>query len=291
VGTVTFVPLERPDLPHQDLDVPALIAVWSRAMADFIAPVEEAGPEAWLLPTPCPGWSVGDLVAHMTSLERLLMKLPDPPYEPDWGSLQHVKSDFGWVTEVGVDIRRSRSRDDVLAEFADTMAARRAVLDSAMVSLGDEVDSPLGGRAPFDRVMRTRIFDTWAHEQDVRAAVNSPGNLDSPAAWVTADRLVGALGFVWAKRVSAPVGSSARVTVTGPGVRFRADVARLDGGRGSLVAPVTDPTVCVTLSWPDFVALGCGRVPSESVAGLADIDIDGDQAIGQGLVANLTITP
>ena len=77
-------------------------------------------------PTPCPGWSVGDVVAHLIDIEQLMAGSPRPDHEPDWASLPHVQADFGRFTEVGVDCRRAHAREDVLAELQETIALRRS---------------------------------------------------------------------------------------------------------------------------------------------------------------------
>lgn len=285
-----FTVLPGPDLPHQDVGVPGLIRIWGEAMADFRSAVASAGPDGWDLPTPCPGWSIGDVMAHVSSLERAQLGETDPPHEPPWDALPHVTDDFGRLTEIPVDLRRSWPRDEVIAEFDRTIPARRAALEAGPQDTGAKVENPFGHQVPIDPMLRTRIFDTWAHEQDVVAAAHLPDmHLDSAPAWIAAGRMVNALSYVWAKKVDAPPDTTAFVRVDGPGIAFTATTARRPDQRGVLVDPVAAPTTTVTTSWPVYVALCCGRITPEQAAG--DVEIGGEESLGRALVARLEITP
>ena len=166
--------------------------------------------------------------------------MQDPPHEPDWASLPHVRDGFGRITEVPVDLRRSRTREEVLAEFDQTVAEREVALRELRASNPGLVMNPLGRMMPFDEVIAMRVFDTWVHEQDIRVAVGDPGHLGTAPAHMAADRMRKALGFVWAKKVDAPVGATLQVSVTGPGVEFSDTVIRTEDGKGRPSEPVDD---------------------------------------------------
>lgn len=274
----------NPDLPFDGATAAELIDTWDAAMTDLLRAAESAGPAGWGLPTPCPGWGIGDIVAHISFIERFLLQRWDPPHEPDWDSLPHVTSDFGKVTEIPVDLRRGWTRDEVLAEFRQTHADRLQGLRDGPQDLAEMTMSPFGRPWPLDRVLRIRIFDIWVHEQDIRTANSEMADLDTPAAWVTARQLVKGLPAVWAKNTDAPVGSSLRIEVTGPGVVFEAGVLRGEDGR-SRYADTSAATVSLRLAWPDLVRLMCGRGQSESVG------ISGDSELAQRLLATMAVTP
>jgi uncharacterized protein (TIGR03083 family) len=279
-----------PELPYDDADAASLIDVWNRAMADLLAAAVSARPQGWGLPTPCPGWGIGDIVAHTSFIERFLLKRWDPPHEPDWASLPHVTSDFGRVTEIPVDLRRGWTREEVLDEFRQTWGDRLQQLRAGTHDLTEMVDSPFGVPWPLDRVLRTRIFDIWVHDQDIHTANSELADLDTPAAWVSARQLVKALPVVWAKNTDAPAGSSLRVDVTGPGVEFTAAVQRGNDGRSRFIDPDTGheavgPTVSLRVAWPDLVRLMAGRGWPESAA------LSGDPELGQRVLDTMTITP
>lgn len=264
-----------------DATAPDPIDVWREAMVDLR---DAAARAPWDHPSVLPGWSVGDVLAHCTSIERALSGRGDPAHEPDWGSLPHVVNPFGRITEVPVDLRRSRTRAQVLAEFDETMTAREAVLRELRASNPGLVMSPLGTMMPLDDMLAMRVFDTWVHEQDIRVAVGDPGHLGTAPAHAAAQRMRGALGFIWAKKVDAPLGATLQVTVTGPGVTFTDTVLRADDGKGRPTGTIPEPTVALTMTFPDFVALACGRGP-------ADVDVAGDEQLAGRTVARFNIAP
>ncbi len=264
-----------------DLDSPDPIDVWRAAMDDFR---DAAARAPWRSPSVLPGWTVADVVAHVTSIERALLGRQDPAHEPDWASLPHAGDGFGRITEVPVDLRRSRAREEVLAEFDSTMADREVALRALRASDPGLVMSPLGTMMPLDEMIAMRVFDTWVHEQDIRVAVGDPGHLGTAPAHIAAGRMRRALGFVWAKKVAAPVGTTLQVTVTGPGVEFSDTVIRTDDGKGRPSGPVDDPTVALTMSFPGFVALTCGRGPAE-------VAVAGDRELGARTIARFNIAP
>ena len=240
-----------------------LFAAWQSASADFIDLVTPLSQEEWDAPTALPGWSVGDVVAHVGWIEGMLIGEIDPPHEPDWSSLPHAVTDFGKITEVPVDLRRSWTRQAVLVELADRIARRTAELESGPRDATIEVMGPLG-RAPLGRVLRMRTLDTWVHEQDIRDALDRPGHLDSLGAQATASQLLPGLGKVWAKLAGAQPGQVLDVRITGPGIDGGAIVTVGDDGRARVVEEhlldqAGATTVTLSMPWPAYLALSCGR--------------------------------
>lgn len=284
-----LTPLADPGLPHQSDDPAELLQAWDIAMTDFLAAAEAAGPDQWLAPSPCPGWTVGDLVAHITGIERFLLGRRDPEHVPDYEALPHAQEGLSRYTEIPVDLRRSWSRADVLAEARATHADRLTELQDELRDGATELPGPFGRPMPVADLLGMRILDIWIHEQDVHVAIGDSGGLDSVPAWITAGRLRRALGKVWVKSAGAPESSVAEIAVTGPGVVMTTQVAHLPGGRGGPIEPVSDPDVSVQLSWPDMVALGAGRVPTDEGVGRAQLT--GDPTLARALVTNLSVTP
>ena len=247
----------------EDATFDELFAAWQLASADFIDLVTPLSQAEWDAPTALPGWSVGDIVAHVGWIEGMLIGEVDPPHEPDWSSLPHAVTDFGKITEIPVDLRRSWTREAVLIELADRIARRTAELESGPRDATVEVMGPFGP-APLGRVLRMRTLDTWVHEQDIRDALGRPGHLDTPGAQATASQLLPGLGKVWAKLAGAQSGQVLDVRITGPGIEGGALVAVGDDGRARMVDDdLLDQagavTVTLTMSWPAYLALSCGR--------------------------------
>ncbi|CAM5341247.1 hypothetical protein SMICM304S_02198 [Streptomyces microflavus] len=106
-----------------------------------------------------------------------------------------------------------------------------------------------------------RAFDVWVHEQDLRATLGQPGNLDSPGAHITRDALLSALPKVVAKDAEgAPANSAVVLDVHGP-VEFLRTVRVDADGRGSIDgSPSLGPAVTLSMDWETYVRLACGRV-------------------------------
>ena len=236
-----------------------LFAAWRSASHDFIDLVTPLSQAEWDVPTALPGWSVGDIVAHIGWLEGLLIGEYDAPHEPDWSSLPHAQSDFGRLTEVPVDLRRSWTREAVLIELADRIARRTVELEQGPHDPAHEVMGPFGP-APLGRVLRMRTLDTWVHEQDIRDALGRLGHLDTMGAQATASQLLPGLGKVWAKLAGAQSGQVLDVRITGGGIEGGATVVVDDDGRARIVGDdlldqAGSATVTLTMSWPTYLAL------------------------------------
>ncbi|MEY3732897.1 MAG: hypothetical protein RL347_256 [Actinomycetota bacterium] len=268
-----------------------LLAAWRSASDDFIALVTPLSQEEWDAATALPGWSVGDIVAHVGWIEGMLIGEVDPPHEPDWESLPHAVTDFGKITEVPVDLRRSWTREAVLVELADRIARRSAELEAGPRDATLEVMGPLGP-APLGRVLRMRTLDTWVHEQDIRDALGRPGHLDTFGAQATASQLLPGLGKVWAKLAGAEPGQVLEVRITGPGVEASALVAVGDDGRARMVREdlldqAGAATVTLSMSWPAYLALSCGR--GEPGPWREQVQVTGDTALAERTLDNFRV--
>jgi len=262
----------------EDAGFDELFAAWRSASADFLDLVTPLSQAEWDAPTALPGWSAGDIVAHVGWIEGMLIGEFDPPHEPDWTALPHVVSDFGKITEVPVDLRRSWAREAVLIELADRIARRTAELESGPRDANIEVMGPLGA-APLGRVLRMRSLDTWVHEQDIRDALGRPGHLDTLGAQATAAQLLPGLGKVWAKLAGAQPGQVLDVRLTGPGIEGGAIVAVGEDGRARMVGDdlldqAGAATVTLAMSWPAYLALSCGR--GDAQAWREQVSVSGD---------------
>ena len=269
--------------------VPELLDTWESALASVADLAETLTPEEWAAATPCPGWSVADVVAHTADIEAHFGGEPKPDHTPDWEALPHVTSPFGQFTELGVDYRRGRTQAEVIAELRARTVARRAQLDE--VPADGTVPGFSGGMVAISRFLRTRTFDIWAHEQDIRAAVGQDGNWGNGPAVISFQQMAGALPHVWGKSVEAPVGSVVRVTVLGP--ELAAEFAATIDDEGNAVAGdvLEGPDVHLACSWPDYMRMSCGRIDVHD-AGLRErIDLHGDAVLAEALLPALAITP
>jgi uncharacterized protein (TIGR03083 family) len=271
------MPTDRPVVAN-------LATVW-QSIDELLAGLKD---KEWERPTDCPGWTVRDQVSHLIGTESMLLGRPAPP-APDQPPA-HVKNPMGQMNEAWVEARRSRSPAEVLAEFREVTAARLAALRSmtdeqmAAITLGPT------GEVPYEEFMRVRVMDNWVHEQDIRRAVDQPGHLDGPVAEASVARFTSALPFVIGKRAGAPEGATVVLQLIGLG--GQAVAASVTGGRGRpLGGQVDQPTVHLTMTGETYTRLSCGRLrASEALAG-GEVSMEGDQTLGERVLAGMSIMP
>lgn len=255
------------------------------AIAELVQPLVEG---EWNRATPCPGWSVRDIVSHVIGLETEMLGDPRPIHSLP-RDLYHVRSDFARYMEVQVDVRRHHTAPEMTSELEYILIRRARQLRNETRSPDHVIRAPLGGEQTLEQGYRLRAFDTWVHEQDLRFALGVPGNLDSPGAFVVRDMLLSALPKVVAKDAGAPVNSAVVVDVTGP-VEFLRTV-RVDAeGRGSIDgAPSLGPAVTLATDWETYVRLACGRVRPAEVADR--VKVEGDRELADAILDHFAVTP
>lgn len=182
-------------------------------------------PESFALPTQCAGWTVHDQFSHIVGMEAMLEGFRDPPVSvPDH---DHVTNEQARFVERAVELRRSRTDRDVLSELEHVLNSRFSTLRSPGLTETSILPGPFGPDEAAT-VTRLRTFDLWNHEQDIRTALDRPGDLDSPAAAVVVDMIFDQLPKVVARKAGIAPGHRVIFDVTGPvhartGVRVEAD--------------------------------------------------------------------
>ncbi|MGW9447908.1 maleylpyruvate isomerase family mycothiol-dependent enzyme [Streptomyces sp. NPDC055632] len=255
------------------------------AIAELVQPLVEG---EWNRPTLCPGWSVRDIVSHVIGMETEMLGDPRPIHSLP-RDLYHVRSDFARYMEVQVDVRRHHTAPEMTSELEYVLIRRARQLRNENRSPERLIRAPLGAEQTLEAAYRERAFDVWVHEQDLRAALGVPGNLDSPGAHVARDVLLEALPKVVAKDAGAPASSAVVLDVTGP-VEFLRTV-RVDAeGRGSIDgAPSLGPAVSLATDWETYVRLACGRVRATDVADR--VKVEGDERLARAILDNFAVTP
>lgn len=261
------------------------VDAWWASVQDFLALLDELGPDDWSRPTDLAGWDVKAVVSHTAHLESLLAGGPDEQAEV--GDLPHITGPMGQFTEIGVVTRRGTDPAAIVEELRARTAERHAALTA---------DPPADAAAPAPGIfgmigwstgtlLRNRPLDVWMHEQDIRRAVGRPGGLDTLGAQHTTDYLVEAFGFVVGKRVAPPVGTTAVLAVEGSepvGVEIGED------GRGRTLATLPEqPTVRLDMDRESFIVLAGGR----RAAAPGSVRVAGDAELGQRIVEHFATTP
>ncbi|MEV4559949.1 maleylpyruvate isomerase family mycothiol-dependent enzyme [Kitasatospora sp. NPDC049285] len=269
--------------------VQAYTDAWTQSIesiSELLAPLPT---DAWNRATECPGWSVRDVVSHIIGVESELLGDPRPIHSLP-RDLRHVTSEYARYMELPVDKRRCHTPVEVVSELEYTVIRRSRALRNARHEPADLVRWPAGPLTrdiPYTSLLRLRAFDVWVHEQDLRRALQEPGNQDSPAALVTRDLLIESLPKQVAKEAGAPIGSTVVFNVTGA-VPFRRTVRVAADGRGVVdQSVVMGPDVVLSTDWPTFVRLCCGRVRPEA----ALVELTGDQELAARVLAHLVSTP
>jgi uncharacterized protein (TIGR03083 family) len=212
--------------------------------------------------------------------------LGDPAPPPLTAVPAHVANPIGEMNEAWVEARRTVPGAEVLAEFVETTNRRIDALAAMPADMFDEVGwSPIG-EVPYRRFMGTRVLDSWAHEQDIRRALDRPGGRNGVGEAAALDVCEQAMAYVVGKLVAPPDGSVVLFAVTGVMGRHIAVV--MEGRRAGL-APESpdDPTVRLAMDQEVFWRLGLGRVAPPEVLATGPVVGEGDPAIGRQVLDSM----
>ncbi|MFE1797083.1 MULTISPECIES: maleylpyruvate isomerase family mycothiol-dependent enzyme [unclassified Streptomyces] len=255
------------------------------AISDLVSPLVEG---EWNRRTPCPGWSVRDLVSHVIGLDCEALGDPRPIHTLP-RDLYHVTNEHQRYMEMQVDVRRHHTAPEMTSELEYTIIRRNRQLRNESRRPDALVRGPLGTEVTLEESMRNRAFDLWVHEQDLRTTLGRPGNLDSPGAYIARDVLLSRLPKVVAKDAGAPANSAIVFDVHGP-VEFLRTVRVDADGVGSIDgSPSLGPAATLALDWETYFRLACGRVTPESVADR--LKTEGDPDLTAAILHNFTVTP
>ncbi|MER7577762.1 maleylpyruvate isomerase family mycothiol-dependent enzyme [Streptomyces sp. NPDC126514] len=274
-----------PDAGAQAVDRSTLIAalhdVWE-SLDDVLARLT---PAQWALATCLLGWTVSDVVAHVTGTECMLAGDPVPAVTIDVSSLPHVANDIGAANEIWVQALRATPGAEMLRLFRDAVCRRREALERTTQADFDAPSWTPAGEATYGRFMQLRVYDTWMHEQDIRTATGIAGHCSGPAATVSFAELRRALGYIVGKRAALPNGTSVRFDLTGA-LPARIDV--MVEGRAQIVQ--LDKTPTVTLCMPSELLMWLSGGRSSASGHSSDIEIRGDDFLGRRVLDHLAFT-
>jgi uncharacterized protein (TIGR03083 family) len=232
----------------------------------------------WATPTGCPGWDVHDQLAHCIGVERMMLGDPRPDLElPE---LPHVRNPMGRELELDVALRRGVPGDELRAEARETFDRRLAALESMTPEdLEQEVDSPIG-RHRAAKVLRTRIFDLVAHEQDIRRALARDTELSGAHVDVAVEQVLRAWAALLPRRIGRGV---IRFDVAG---REPVTIDLAEGALHRGDGPPPDATLELTVG--EVLSLGCGRADAP---GPGQLGGTGDGSVLAAFVEAASVTP
>ena len=132
--------------------------------------------------TECPYWSVRDVVSHVIGFECELLGDPRPIHTLP-SDLRHITSEAARYTEVPVDIRRHHTAPEMTSELEYTIIRRvAAAAQRVPAARRPGARRSAAARSTLEEQLWRRVFDVWVHEQDLRRALDKPGNLASRGA-------------------------------------------------------------------------------------------------------------
>ncbi|MDR7171317.1 uncharacterized protein (TIGR03083 family) [Nocardia kruczakiae] len=265
----------------------ALSDQWD-ALAELTRGLDE---DRWRLPSPLPGWTVFDVLAHVVAIESMLLGEPLPQVDSDVRAFDHVRNDTGALNEIWLESLRPLRGDDLLRRFTEVTGRRRAALAAVdEAAWAADIQSPIGV-VPYGRFMRVRLFDCWMHQLDITDALGGEAKalgMDEGGrrAEIALDEIEPFLGRVVVKRGGAPDGSRITIETTGPVARtvhIRVD------GRAEVVAALDGSADTVIRLGSSLFARLCGG-RTAAADHRDEIEVDGDRELGERIAANLAFT-
>jgi uncharacterized protein (TIGR03083 family) len=268
----------------KDRTVAALGEVWT-SLGDLLAELDDA---EWRLPSPLPGWSVQDNVAHIVGTEAMLSGEAGPEVEIDRDVNTHVRNDIGAFNEQWVESLRPVPPNEVLSRFRELTGARLAALERMSDDEWNAESFTPAGMDTYGRFMQIRVFDCWLHEQDIRDAVGRPGHETGLAVDVVLDEMATALGFVVGKKAGATAGQSVTFALSDGGAVVRQLHVEV-GERANVVHALSGPpTVRLTMPIGVMTRRCAGRVGPDDL--LDQVVINGDRALASKILRNQSYT-
>jgi uncharacterized protein (TIGR03083 family) len=176
-------PVTEPD-PFRDEPGQSLAAAYEETRAAIVAILDRLDVRQLSTVIPaCPAWAVQDLIAHITGVAVDTVEGQFPAINPHgtWAGRQAVVDAH---TAAQVTSRKTMAMHELLAEWESYLPRLSAMLR------GDQ-PLPPGSMPAHDWVV---ISDIGAHCQDLRAALDEPGDRDSIAVALGLRRYVTGLG-------------------------------------------------------------------------------------------------
>lgn len=291
--------------PRPPVELPELVDAYAETGQAILDLGMTCRPDDFDKPSPLPGWSVKDVLSHVTGTEHLLNGGQDRQVQvPDYAWLH---SDFARFIEQAVEVRRSRSGGEVVGEWRDLLPKRIAAFADPALAPDAVVQGPFGP-TELTNLLHLRVVDMWCHEQDLRDALHRIGNLDSAGAAAFTSDILAAFPARAARRADLTVGSVVIIDCTGPimarqGIRIvegsdgrpyaeslfsgTAHVDKVNDDTGEIIPLPLGKITTIRLSTEALTRRGAGRVPTAELR----YTVEGDEAAAIRVLDSLAITP
>jgi uncharacterized protein (TIGR03083 family) len=243
-------------------------------------------PESYDAMTPCPGWTVKDVLSHLVGFEKMLHGAPVPEFHGTWPN--YVHNPIGEFNEAFVQANRARPGREVLDDFREQSVRSIAALRALSGVQWEKVGWSPEGERPYHRFQETRVVDSWIHLQDIRDALLAPEDDHGPGEEIVVNRFEASLPYVIGKRIGAADGTLVRVNLSGR--LARSVLIGVTGGRASALhdsaeAPTLEITTPVALFW----RRSAGRISASAFLSASATDVKGDRAMAAAFADALVI--
>lgn len=257
------------------------LASAARSVNEVKEVVSSLSDDEWSLPSGCEGWTVKDLVAHMSSNFREVVEPSPPPPEP-------LDLPAERVMDLLVEPRKGWSNTEVRDEYLKYCDGAVAVLTALQEEPLSSTVIPLAdlGSYPMNQLADAFAFDHYCH---LRIDLLQPTGPIARGVAPADDALVApAVGWMLTglpqmqPGLEQQLGGAIRLNLTGSGAgSWR--IAR-DGNSIAVTADDGPADVTVTSSAHDFVLWGTKRTPWRD-----SCTIEGDEAVAATFLDALNI--
>ena len=243
-------------------------------------------PEAYEAPTPCPGWSVRDVLSHLVGFEEMLRGAPVPEHQGPWPP--YVHNPLGELNEAFVEAHRHEAGIDVLNQFRDASVRSLRALRGLDDEAWDRVGWSPEGERPYHRFQETRVLDSWIHLQDIRDALLQPEDDHGPGEEIVVNRFEAAIPFIVGKKMKAPDGAVLQINLSGRLARTIL-VEVVEGRATPLSTTLNPPNMELTTPVALFWRRGAGRISAQAFLSASATDVRGDHTLAEAFADALAI--
>lgn len=262
--------------------VDALDETWS----SIDRSLRSRSPEVYDAATPCPGWSVRDVLSHLIGFELMMNGEPVPEHVGSWPA--YVKNPIGEINEAFVVAYRSTPGAEMLDLFRATTRKSLERLRGLDAEAWEKVGWSPEGERPYHRFQETRVLDSWIHLQDIRDATLEPADDHGPGEEIVVNRFEAALPYVLAKKAHAPDGTLMQINLSGR--LARTVLIGVEGGRARALESIDAvPDLEITTPVALFWRRAAGRVTADAFLRASATDVRGDVDLARAFAEGLAI--
>lgn len=247
-------------------------------LVDLLRSLRPADWTARVDPPEFAGWTVGDLVAHLATVEAYLAHQLGAPLAdlPERSPVNEERS--------AAAIARHRTLTP--AQAVDELEACLAAVDDDVERGEHPSERPIvwwGNGSSVERILVVRSFELWVHASDIARAVGRPEPVPSAPSLRTMSDLATTLTPIMCEVAGTlPAGAThgwVRFELTGPGGATH-DIA-LPGDPATPLAG--DPVATLTIGIVDYCRAVAARVDPDGLR----YDVTGDESVAAAVVAAL----